>query len=64
MNNFFLVLFLTENKNVKPEYLKHLKYIMCGAAPIGQLDEERFLDKIGKHMNIYQGEKFKHMNLL
>lgn len=56
IESLFLVLFLTSNEDVKSEYLKHLKYTICGAAPLGELDEERFLTKAGKHLNIFQGE--------
>lgn len=51
--SLFPVLFLTSSKYVKSDYLKHLRYIICGAAPLGALDEERFLAKAGKNENIF-----------
>lgn len=53
MTIFFSVLFLTGSENVKTEYLEHLRYIICGAAPLGALDEERFLTKARKDENIF-----------
>lgn len=56
MFHWFLVLFLTATPQVKAEYMKHLKFVMCGAAPIGELDEERFIRKVGQHISIHQGK--------
>ncbi|XP_028142629.1 probable 4-coumarate--CoA ligase 3 isoform X1 [Diabrotica virgifera virgifera] len=50
-----LVLFLTAHPDVKSEYFKNLKTLSCGAAPLGSLDEERFLQKVGRDVNIVQG---------
>lgn len=58
------MLFLTSNEEVKSEYLKHLKYTISGAAPLGELDEERFLAKAGKHLNIYQGKFSMYYKIL
>ncbi|CAG9822644.1 unnamed protein product [Phaedon cochleariae] len=50
-----LILFLTSHKDVKKEYLKYVKMVISGAAPLGFLDEQRFIDKFGSHVNITQG---------
>ncbi|XP_050293126.1 uncharacterized protein LOC126733774 [Anthonomus grandis grandis] len=50
-----LVLFLTHHPEVKKEYLKSLRSIMSGAAPLGKLDEEQFLQKAGNHVYMSQG---------
>lgn len=50
-----LILFLTHHPDVKIEYLKHVKHIMSGAAPLGASDEERFIEKFGDHLRILQG---------
>ncbi|CAG9839696.1 unnamed protein product [Diabrotica balteata] len=49
------VLFLTAHPDVKSEYFNNLKTLSCGAAPLGSLDEERFLQKVGRNINIIQG---------
>lgn len=46
---------MTLHPDVKPEYLKKLKFITSGAAPLGPSDEERFLEKFGTNMKIGQG---------
>ncbi|KAJ8913435.1 hypothetical protein NQ315_017179 [Exocentrus adspersus] len=43
-----LVLFLTLHSDVKMEYLEHVRVVTSGAAPLGALDEERFLQKAPK----------------
>ncbi|KAJ8944986.1 hypothetical protein NQ318_010188 [Aromia moschata] len=40
-----LVLFLTVHPDVKTEYLQSVRLVISGAAPLGSLDEERFLEK-------------------
>ncbi|KAJ8974698.1 hypothetical protein NQ317_015227 [Molorchus minor] len=50
-----MVLFLAAHPDVKVEYLKSLKTVMSGAAPLGSLDEERFLNKAGNHVKMFQG---------
>ncbi|VEN47280.1 unnamed protein product [Callosobruchus maculatus] len=50
-----LVLFLTHHPDVKIEYLKHLRRIVSGAAPLGQLDEDKFKEKFGSHIKVKQG---------
>ncbi|KAF7279389.1 hypothetical protein GWI33_007331 [Rhynchophorus ferrugineus] len=49
-----LVLFLTLHPDVLPEYLKKLRFAFSGAAPLGPLDEEKFLDKVGRHVLLVQ----------
>nr|CAH7765010.1 unnamed protein product [Callosobruchus chinensis] len=50
-----LVLFLTYHPEVKVEHLKHLRRIVSGAAPLGQLDEDKFKEKFGSHIKVKQG---------
>ncbi|KAG5864245.1 putative 4-coumarate--CoA ligase 3, partial [Gonioctena quinquepunctata] len=50
-----LVLFLSSHEDVKSEYFKQLKLICSGAAPLGFLDEERFIEKVGRDVRIVQG---------
>ncbi|XP_066245804.1 uncharacterized protein pdgy [Euwallacea similis] len=50
-----LILFLTHYPDVKVEYFKTLKNVMSGAAPLGASDEEKFKEKAGKHVSIFQG---------
>ncbi|XP_066158712.1 uncharacterized protein pdgy [Euwallacea fornicatus] len=50
-----LILFLTHHPDVKIEYFKKLKNIMSGAAPLGITDEEKFKEKAGKEVSIFQG---------
>lgn len=49
-------MFLTSNENVKSEYLEKLKYVVNGAAPLGEQHEEQFINKAGSHVRIYQGK--------
>lgn len=41
---------------VEKRHLQHLKNIMSGAAPLGSLDEEKFLEKADYKVNMIQGE--------
>uniref|UniRef100_V5GTJ7 Luciferin 4-monooxygenase n=1 Tax=Anoplophora glabripennis TaxID=217634 RepID=V5GTJ7_ANOGL len=50
-----LVLFLTLHPGVKKEYLESVRIVSSGAAPLGALDEERFLQKSPKNTKIVQG---------
>ncbi|CAG9862856.1 unnamed protein product [Phyllotreta striolata] len=51
-----LVFFLTSHQDVKPEYLKNLRNLTSGAAPLGYSDEEKFLKKVGRSdVTIFQG---------
>lgn len=43
-----LVHFLSAHPAVKKEYFKNLKMLSSGAAPLGFMDEERFLKKAGR----------------
>lgn len=52
-----LVLFLTTHPDVKKEYLSDCRLMMSGAAPLGALDEERILKKVGNHLSVCQGKK-------
>ncbi|PSN49019.1 hypothetical protein C0J52_06318 [Blattella germanica] len=40
-----LVIFLATYPELKPKHLQSLRYLICGAAPLGRLDVERFLEK-------------------
>lgn len=55
-----LVLFLSLHPEVKAEYLQHCRTLMCGAAPLGALDEERIREKVGQNLRVFQGV---YMNL-
>ncbi|KAL3266074.1 hypothetical protein HHI36_010260 [Cryptolaemus montrouzieri] len=50
-----LVLFMTNQDAVKPEYLSPVRDILSGAAPLGAADEQRFLAKAKKNITIGQG---------
>lgn len=50
-----LVLFLTSHPEVKPEYFDNVKVLFSGAAPLGILDEERFIQKIKRDVQVIQG---------
>ncbi|GFG36225.1 hypothetical protein Cfor_11306, partial [Coptotermes formosanus] len=49
-----LVLFLASHPGVLPKYLQSLRHVVCGAAPLGVLDAERFLKKAPPSTNILQ----------
>lgn len=65
-----LVLFLASHPGVLPKYLQSLRYVVCGAAPLGGLDAERFLKRAPPSTEILQGRvqsllyKHKHRYLL
>ncbi|XP_074030495.1 uncharacterized protein [Leptinotarsa decemlineata] len=50
-----LILFLSAHPDVKKEYFAHLISVTSGAAPLGLLDEERFIEKIGRDVQVFQG---------
>ncbi|KAK4887096.1 hypothetical protein RN001_003367 [Aquatica leii] len=50
-----LISFMSSNPSIKPEFLDRLTVITSGAAPLGKLDEEKFITKIGRHVDIFQG---------
>lgn len=50
------MLFLTLHPGVKKEYLESVRVVSSGAAPLGALDEERFLQKSPKDTKIIQGK--------
>ncbi|KAJ4444149.1 hypothetical protein ANN_05938, partial [Periplaneta americana] len=50
-----LLLFMASHPALKPEHLRSLRYALCGAAPLGKLDIERFLKKAPKSANVIQG---------
>jgi acyl-CoA synthetase (AMP-forming)/AMP-acid ligase II len=50
-----LVLFLASHPGVLPKYLQSLRYVICGAAPMGGLDAERFLKRAPANTEILQG---------
>ncbi|CAG9862854.1 unnamed protein product [Phyllotreta striolata] len=50
-----LVLFLISHSGVKSEYFDRLKMLMSAAAPLGLTDEERFIRKVRKEINMCQG---------
>ncbi|CAG9862853.1 unnamed protein product [Phyllotreta striolata] len=49
------VLFLISHSGVKSEYFDRLKMLMSAAAPLGLTDEERFIRKVRKEINMCQG---------
>ncbi|KAK9876548.1 hypothetical protein WA026_013922 [Henosepilachna vigintioctopunctata] len=49
-----LIIFMSQDV-VKAEYLSSIRRIVCGAAPLGALDEERFLTKVNYKAKIAQG---------
>ncbi|XP_069685509.1 uncharacterized protein [Periplaneta americana] len=50
-----LLLFMASYSGVKPEHLRSLRHVLSGAAPLGKLDIERFLEKAPKSPNVVQG---------
>jgi len=50
-----LLLFLASYPGVLPKYLQSLRHVMCGAAPLGGLDAERFLKRAPPNTDIVQG---------
>lgn len=52
------VIFLYAHPAVKAEYFQNLNYAMCGAAPLGPLDEEKFREKVGRPIHVLQGKIF------
>ncbi|EFA01538.1 4-coumarate--CoA ligase 1-like Protein [Tribolium castaneum] len=50
-----LVLFLASHPSVTSNDLQSIRSVVSGAAPLGALDEERFITKAQKDINILQG---------
>lgn len=50
-----LVLFLASHPGVLPKYLQSLRHVVCGAAPLGALDVERFLKRTPPSTDVLQG---------
>jgi len=50
-----LVMFLASHPGVLPKYLQSLRYVVCGAAPLGGHDAERFLKRAPPNTEILQG---------
>jgi len=50
-----LLLFLASHPGVLPKYLQSLRHVLCGAAPLGGLDAERFLKRAPPNTDIVQG---------
>ncbi|XP_966892.2 probable 4-coumarate--CoA ligase 1 [Tribolium castaneum] len=50
-----IVLFLSAHPMVKPEDLHSVRVVFSGAAPLGALDEQRFVEKSGKSVSVLQG---------
>ncbi|XP_044749445.1 4-coumarate--CoA ligase 3-like [Coccinella septempunctata] len=50
-----LVLMLINSEDAKVEYLRNLRFLVSGAAPLSESDEQRFLEKFGDHIAISQG---------
>lgn len=48
---------MTMHPEVTAETLQSVNFVMSGSAPLGALDEQRFLEKANKDMNILQGEQ-------
>ena len=53
-----VVIFLNTYHKVKQEHLANIRTVVCGAAPLGALDEEKFRQRVGKPVNILQGTNF------
>lgn len=50
-----IVLFLSGSSMIKSIDLEPVRTVFSGAAPLGGLDEKKFLEKAGKHINMLQG---------
>ncbi|KAK9738555.1 AMP-binding enzyme [Popillia japonica] len=50
-----IVIFLYAHPAVKTEYFKNLTATICGAAPLGALDEVKFREKVNRKIDILQG---------
>lgn len=50
-----LLLFLTNSLEIKPKYLETLRIVLTGAAPFGELDEYKFLQKLGRPFVLQKG---------
>jgi len=50
-----IVLFLASHPGVLPKYLRSLRYVVYGAAPLGALNAERFLKRAPPNTEILQG---------
>lgn len=50
-----IVLFLSGSSLVKSRDLQSIRTVFSGAAPLGGLDEQKFLKKAEKHINMLQG---------
>lgn len=50
-----IVLFLSGSSSVKSSDLQSVRTVFSGAAPLGGLDEEKFLKKAEKHIHMLQG---------
>ncbi|XP_044255601.1 probable 4-coumarate--CoA ligase 1 [Tribolium madens] len=50
-----IVLFLSAHPMVKSEDLHSVRIAFSGAAPLGALDEQRFVEKAGKSVSVLQG---------
>lgn len=55
IDDIFAVLLLTGHNEIKKEYLRNIKTIHSGAAPLAASDEERFNLKFGNHIKTLQG---------
>ncbi|XP_022918337.2 uncharacterized protein [Onthophagus taurus] len=49
-----LLIFLNTYPDAKAEYLQAIRTVLCGAAPLGKSDEDKFREKVGKPVNIVQ----------
>ncbi|KAK4887101.1 hypothetical protein RN001_003372 [Aquatica leii] len=50
-----LISFISSNPLVTPQLLERLTVVTSGAAPLSKIDEEQFIRKIGKHVDVLQG---------
>ncbi|XP_025829782.1 probable 4-coumarate--CoA ligase 3 [Agrilus planipennis] len=50
-----IVNFMNTTNMIKKECYKSLRSVFCGAAPLGPLDEAKFVEKAGKDVNMLQG---------
>lgn len=49
---------LINNENAKRFHLKRVRSVICAAAPLANLDVQRFLEKFGEHIFMPQCKYF------
>nr|XP_022918338.1 4-coumarate--CoA ligase-like 7 [Onthophagus taurus] len=50
-----LIIFLHSHEAVKREYLKNLRSVVCGAAPLSKMDEDKLRERVGHRFKMLQG---------